>query len=118
MEAFIVIDKNPDGVESHLQIVNTHGSIKFDEKKNNELIESLYSPHKIVKKLIGPIRPVGETNEDNQRLENLKAMCQLMDDIHTQIDAVAYEFRNRHESSMSEAGKYASKFLTTLGIEE
>ena len=37
----------------------------------------------VVKKLIGEVRPVGETNEDNRRLENLKALCELMDEIHT-----------------------------------
>ncbi len=29
----------------------------------------------VVKKLIGEVRPVGETNTDNARFENLKALC-------------------------------------------
>jgi hypothetical protein len=72
----------------------------------------------VVKKLIGNVRPVGETREDEKRLENLKALCELMDEIHTEIDAVAYDFRNNHEYSIKEAVKVANDFLTKLGITE
>ena len=34
--------------------------------------------HEIVNKLIGNINPVGETNTDNDRFENLKAKCELV----------------------------------------
>ena len=72
----------------------------------------------VVKKLIGPIRPVGESNEDTKRLENLKAMCQLMEEIHTAIDAVAYDFRDDKQGSVKACQDYASKFLDKLGIVE
>lgn len=66
----------------------------------------------IVKKLIGPIRPVGETNTDNERFENLKNLCQLVDDLVTEIDSVGCDFKDSHEFSVKRASEYASKFLT------
>lgn len=71
----------------------------------------------VVKKLIGNIRPVGETNEDAKRFENLKALCELMNKIHTDIDAVAYDFKDDKQKSVKEACDYANKFLDKLGIE-
>jgi len=70
----------------------------------------------VVKKLIGPINPVGETNTDNERFENLKAMCELVDQLLTDIDDVAYKNKDRHELSMKRAGEYASKFYDKIGI--
>ena len=32
----------------------------------------------IIKKLIGNINPIGETNTDNERFENLKELCYLV----------------------------------------
>ena len=37
----------------------------------------------VVKKLIGKINPIGETNTDNERFENLKAMCELVNNLIT-----------------------------------
>jgi hypothetical protein len=70
----------------------------------------------VVKKLIGPINPVGETNEDNRRLENLKAMCELMDAIFLDIDYVSYNYRDRHEFSIKRANEYAKKHIDSMGI--
>ena len=73
--------------------------------------------HEIVKKLVGEIRPVGETNEDNRRFENLKAMCELTEKLLADIDRVAWG-KNRAEYSISRAGKYASDFFDAQGIIE
>ncbi len=71
----------------------------------------------IVQRLIGKIRPIGETNEDEKRFENLKAMCELTEILISEIDEVGYDFKNRVEYSMKEASEYASNFLiTNLGI--
>lgn len=73
----------------------------------------------IVAKLVGRINPVGETNTDNDRFENLKVMCNLVDYLVTEIDRVSYENKDRHEYSMKRAGEYAHDFITnTLGIKE
>ena len=66
--------------------------------------------HEIVKKLVGKIDPVGETNTDNDRFENLKAMTELVDELLSDIYRVA-RGNNRHEYSINRAGQFASSFL-------
>lgn len=66
----------------------------------------------VIKKLIGRINPIGETNTDNERFENLKAMCELVDNLITDIDNVAYKYKNAREFSVKRAAEYASNFLT------
>jgi hypothetical protein len=67
----------------------------------------------IVYKLIGPIEPVGETREDNIRFENLKQMTALVEKLLTDISRVC-GYTNRHEASMSRAGKYADQFMAQI----
>jgi len=69
--------------------------------------------HEIVKKLVGEIGPVGETNTDNDRFENLKVMTDLVDDLLTDINWVAQQ-NNRYEYSINRAGQFASSFLDEL----
>ena len=73
--------------------------------------------HEVVKKLVGKIQPVGKTNEDNQRFENLKVLTALVDKLLTDIDNVAME-KDRHKYSRSRAGKFASEFFAHIGITE
>lgn len=75
------------------------------------------SLYEIVNKLVGEIQPIGETTEDSKRFENLKTMTVLVDDLLTDIDNVA-QGKNRYEFSIKQAGEYADKFLTRLGIGE
>lgn len=70
----------------------------------------------VVKKLIGDIRPVGDASRDPQRLENLKAMCELHAEIHAAIDAVAYDFKDDKQSSVKECCDVANKYIDSLGI--
>jgi len=64
----------------------------------------------IVNKLIGPINPVGESNEDEKRYRNLEVMCTLVDKLLFQIHQVSME-KDRCESSIKKAGQYAYSFL-------
>lgn len=73
--------------------------------------------HELVKRVVGPIRPVGETNTDNKRFENLKTMTALVDKLLTDIDKVA-EDKDRVEYSMKRAGTFASDFFDQIGIVE
>ena len=73
--------------------------------------------YEVVKKLVGPISPVGETYADNDRFENLKTMTELVDKLVFDINAVVPN-KDRVEYSMKKAGEFADKFLTDLGIEE
>lgn len=75
--------------------------------------------HGVVKKLVGPINPVGETNTDNARFENLKVLTELVEKLVIDIDAVAYEHKDAHQFSLKRAAEHASKFMKDkLGIVE
>ena len=71
--------------------------------------------HEVVSKLIGDVIPIGSSEEDHIRFENLKIMTYLVDRLVGDIDRVAGG-KDRHEFSISRAGKYANKFLDDLGI--
>lgn len=73
----------------------------------------------IVMSLVGNINPIGETNTDNDRFENLKNLCELVDDLVGKIDDVSYKNKGSREFSVKRASDYANKFLTdNLGIKE
>lgn len=73
----------------------------------------------IVMSLIGNINPIGQANTDNDRFENLKDLCELVDDLVCKIDDVYYKNKDSHEFSVKRASDYANKFLTeNLGIKE
>ena len=69
----------------------------------------------IVRKLVGPIDPIGETNSDANRFANLQVMTNLVDKLIGDIDRVASN-KDRAEYSIQKAGKYANKFMDDLGI--
>jgi hypothetical protein len=72
----------------------------------------------VVKKLVGEIMPVGSSEIDALRFENLKEMCTLVNALVTEIDKVACE-QNSSFGSVAYAGRYAADFLTnTIGIKE
>ena len=71
----------------------------------------------VVNKLIGKIRPIGKSEVDSERFENLKNMCQLANDIIAEIDAVGYDFKDDKQGSIRKCSDYAQEFLTkTVGI--
>jgi len=67
----------------------------------------------IVQKLVGSISPSGQSHLDTQRLENLKVMCGLVEDLVYEINFVARE-ENAYQYSIKEMGVYARKFLDNL----
>jgi len=60
----------------------------------------------IVHKLTGQILPVGETSEDERRLENLKVVCELVNKLVREIEIVSM--------NKNKAGKYADTFMKDL----
>jgi hypothetical protein len=75
--------------------------------------------NEIVKKLVGKINPVGETTTDNERFENLRVLCDLVENLIIDIDNVNYQNKQSHEYSVKRAAEYADNFLTkTIGITE
>jgi hypothetical protein len=78
---------------------------------------SVMEVYDVVKKLVGEIAPIGETNADNARFENLKAMTELVDKLLSDIDEVANR-KTSHSYSIKRAGEYASAFFDRIGIVE
>jgi hypothetical protein len=72
----------------------------------------------VVKKLVGPIGPVGETNADTERFGNLEAMTELVGMLLTDIADVARHNKDRIEHTMNKAGKHAHAFLAANGIDD
>jgi hypothetical protein len=71
----------------------------------------------IVKKLIGSIEPIGKSETDTKRLENLKQMCELVENLIIEIDTVATRHENAYEYSVKDIAEYSRNFLeNTLGI--
>ena len=70
----------------------------------------------IVQKLVGSITPAGESNLDTKRLENLKIICGLIEDLVYEVNYVSRD-KDRYESSMKVMGEYADKFLRNLSEE-
>ena len=73
--------------------------------------------YEVVRKLVGPIEPVGDTNIDATRFENLRNMASLVERLIGDINWLL-QHKNSNLHSMKNAGMYADKFLTSLGIEE
>jgi len=67
----------------------------------------------IVDKLVGSITPAGESHKDRERFENLKVMCNLVEQLVSDINFVARD-KDRYESSIKGMGVYAQKFLDNL----
>lgn len=67
----------------------------------------------VVLKLVGDIRPQGETHIDDIRFENLKEMCTLIEWLLIEVNHVSYN-KKRHEYSMKRAGEYSEGFLKDM----
>jgi len=65
----------------------------------------------IVKRIVGNIKPIGESSEDAKRFDNLTVMCDLVVKLLDEIHVVA-ENKNRNEYSMKLAGIFADRFLS------
>jgi len=70
--------------------------------------------YEVVKKLNGSINPVGATQIDDERFENLKIMCSLIANLLADVSHVALYNKDRHEYSMKKSGEYADEFLKNI----
>ena len=67
----------------------------------------------IIMKLNGSILPTGDSHWDHDRLESLKNLIELTDELLSMIHK-ASSFHDRHEASMKNIGLCAKEFLNTL----
>lgn len=79
------------------------------------MADRLYGNLDIVFKMVGNISPIGETNTDNERFENLKEMCDLVENLLSTLQMMRSE-KNRYEYSIKRSGEYVDKFLTSIGL--
>lgn len=70
----------------------------------------------VVRKLVGPIDPVGETHTDAERFKNILAMTVLVDMLLGDLNDVSRHLIS-HEHSKNKAGKYARDFLKNISRE-
>ncbi len=69
--------------------------------------------YKVVKIILGDIKPVGESTEDERRMQNLVDTCALIDDLLCDIQEVA-TLSNRGEYSIRRSGIYARAYINKL----
>lgn len=67
--------------------------------------------HDIVKKLIGPIAPVGDSAIDKERLKNLKDFCSLVENVMYDLDDIYSRNINSKEHSVYEIARQAERTL-------
>lgn len=70
--------------------------------------------HAVVRKLIGPIDPVGDSVIDERRFENLKVQADLMRALMDEILDIEQANQDRAEYSMKRAGEYCESLLDKL----
>lgn len=70
----------------------------------------------IFDKLCGKIMPVGETNEDNKRYENIQNYYEALSFIISALRN-ASEYKDRQEYSMQKIGKECYDILKEYGLE-
>ena len=67
----------------------------------------------VLRKLIGPIEPTGESNADRDRLDNLRILTEVVDRLLFDIAALE-RFKGRSEAGMKRIGAHASYFMQSV----
>jgi len=80
--------------------------------ENNEKMTN----YDVITKLIGRISPIGETNEDEKRYQNLLATIDVVSTLLHDISIVE-PCKHKVEYSMKKAGEKASEFLSFIATE-
>lgn len=80
----------------------------------DDLIKQTNTVLLVARALIGKIEPIGETNEDMRRLDNLQVAIAVVDAYLDDIREVA-SFKGSAAYSIDRAGKMADDFIRSLG---
>lgn len=65
----------------------------------------------VVKKLAGNINPTGDSSIDGDRLENAKLFIQVLDEMHTMVDGIAFEYKSSPYASEQRIGRVCHDWL-------
>ena len=68
----------------------------------------------IVYRLTGKIEPLGDSSVDNERYDNLKKICHLVEGLITDIDDMVFINSDAKEFSVKRSVEYGSKFLESI----
>lgn len=69
---------------------------------------------KVLETLIGEIEPVADGAIDRQRSENFEKYLEVFDNMLSNIDNIAWQYKNSPYRSAKTIGERANKFLTQL----
>lgn len=72
-----------------------------------------YELYEIVMKIVGPVHPTGDHNEDTSRLSNMTTLIDLLDDLLVDVRDAA-RCAARQEDSMRRIGTQARAFLDEI----
>lgn len=70
----------------------------------------------VVMRIVGPVDPVGDFDEDGKRLSNLQDLFDLTDGLLKKIDTIA-SYQGK-EGTVRLAANKCNEFLDRIGIEE
>lgn len=73
--------------------------------------------YEVLKKLIGNIEPVADSNIDEKNLENINKFIFIFKEMHSMIDDIAYKHSNSPYSSAKKIGLIAKKQLDSMNIQ-
>lgn len=86
---------------------------KLNVLKDPEVLREL------IRELIGPIYPSGDSGLDKERLDNLKIYGELVNLMVKDIDDIAWNYKDFQEKSIKDIVKEANNILSNkLGIVE
>lgn len=72
-----------------------------------------FDSYEVVKKLLGPINPIGESSVDRERLENLDQTAKLIHKLVREVEYIAND-HNNGEASLIAASKKAKACMEEL----
>lgn len=67
--------------------------------------------YEIIKKLIGPIAPTGDSQFDETRHKNMMATCDLIEQLIDDVKDIYLLYKDSHESSVANIADYAGTSL-------
>lgn len=72
--------------------------------------------YEVVKKLVGPIDPIGCSGTDEQRLKNLLELTNCVDRLIWDIHEILRRNKDHYEASRLKAADHCAKFFTYLDL--